>query len=59
MNVRGIAVAIAAATSAMTGCPEVEPEWPNSTASGAKACAAKRISTGAIGPNSASISLTS
>ncbi len=39
MTASGSRAATAADTSATTGCPEVEPEWPKSTASGAKAAA--------------------
>ena len=48
----------ASETSAMTGWPEVEPEWPNSTASGRNATVCATMSAVGIGPNSPSSSRT-
>jgi len=46
-------------SSAITGWPDEDPEWPNSTASGLKTDARETISSVGIGPNSPSISITS
>ena len=54
----GSAGAMARETSAMTGWPEVEPEWPNSTASGRNRTACATMSAVGIGPNSPSSSRT-
>ena len=58
-HIEAVAAAIACATCAMTGWPEVEPEWPNSTASGKKPSASATMACVGIGPNSPSIRRTS